>query len=421
MLVASRVVSATEASSLQAPLDEGSLVIEHPKVDFGSYPHEWCPAMLRAAAELTLDIARRAAASGYGLKDATPFNVLFEWNTPVFVDVASFEKRDPCDSRWLAYAQFQRTFVLPMAAHASTGVRLAEIFLANREGLDPERVYDMLGILARLRPRHLLPVTLPTWLGRRQRESGDAKLYAPRLESSGEKAQFILGMMFRQLERQLRAAAGREGSSAWSDYMTTSNYERGEFDRKERFVGTALEALRPGTVLDVGCNTGHFSAIAASRGSRVVAIDSDEASVARTFARAQSQSLTILPLVLDLARPTPALGWHNGEESSFLERATGFFDAVLMLAVVHHLAVTSRIPLPEVFRLAAMLTKDALIVEFVPFGDPQFQRLLRGRGHLHKDWSLGCFEASFSSWFDVVRSEDVTEGGRRLYLLRRRA
>jgi SAM-dependent methyltransferase len=214
--------------------------------------------------------------------------------------------------------------------------------------------------------------------------------------------------------------AVEERDSTWSEYMATHSYAPDELARKERFVKEALATAQPQTLLDIGCNTGHFSALAAAQGSRVVAIDSDEASVSRTFARARRDALRILPLLVDLARPTPALGWLNGEEASFLERARGFFDAVLMLAVIHHLAVTNRVPLAEVFRCVASLTKHVVVVEFVPFQDTQFQRLLRGRGHLFQDWNPRGFESSFAPWFEVVRSEDVTDSGRRLYLLRRR-
>jgi SAM-dependent methyltransferase len=377
--------------------------------------------MLRAAGELTLDIASRAVSHGFGLKDATPFNVLFDWQAPVFVDVASFEARDPLDSRWLAYAQFQRCFVLPLAAYRASGLRPAEVFLSNRDGLEPERVSEMLGPLARLRPRYLLPVTLPALLkGRVERTPTATALYSPKRESSQEKAQFVATTMFAQLRRQLRAMAVEERDSTWSEYMATHSYAPDELARKERFVKEALATAQPQTLLDIGCNTGHFSALAAAQGSRVVAIDSDEASVSRTFARARRDALRILPLLVDLARPTPALGWLNGEEASFLERARGFFDAVLMLAVIHHLAVTNRVPLAEVFRCVASLTKHVVVVEFVPFQDTQFQRLLRGRGHLFQDWNPRGFESSFAPWFEVVRSEDVTDSGRRLYLLRRR-
>ena len=113
---------------------------------------------------------------------------------------------------------------------------------------------------------------------------------------------------------------------------------------KERFVQAALEQVRPARVLDVGCNTGHFSALAARAGASVVALDGDAAVAGRVWRRAEAERLDILPLVVNLARPSPATGWRNAECPSFLARAEGHADLVLMLAVLHHLLVTERVP-----------------------------------------------------------------------------
>lgn len=39
---------------------------------FPSFPYEWTPDMLAAAARLTLDLAEGLLAEGIGLKDGTP-------------------------------------------------------------------------------------------------------------------------------------------------------------------------------------------------------------------------------------------------------------------------------------------------------------------------------------------------------------
>ena len=69
-----------------------------------------------------------------------------------------------------------------------------------------------------------------------------------------------------------------------------------------------MHLLRPGSVLDIGGNTGHYSRIAAGVGARVVAWDTDVASSDRSWKEARAAGLPILPLVADVARPTPAIG-----------------------------------------------------------------------------------------------------------------
>jgi hypothetical protein len=136
--------------------------------------------------------------------------------------------------------------------------------------------------------------------------------------------------------------------------------------------------------------------------------------------------LDVLPLVVDLTRPTPSMGWRNQECDSFLERVRavdgrGGFDMVMMLAVIHHMLVSERIPLPELLSLVAELTHDYALIEFVAPADPMFTRITRGREALHADLTTGAFEAAAARHFEVVRRQEIDGLQRCLYLLRRRA
>src|ERR1700727_1781961 len=71
--------------------DHEGLLLRHPRISFISYPSEWPAALWLAAAELTLNLCGELIAAGWVLKDATPFNVLFEGSKPVFVDILSIE------------------------------------------------------------------------------------------------------------------------------------------------------------------------------------------------------------------------------------------------------------------------------------------------------------------------------------------
>jgi SAM-dependent methyltransferase len=202
--------------------------------------------------------------------------------------------------------------------------------------------------------------------------------------------------------------------------MATHSYSEPAFAAKEQFVDVALREFKPGHVLDVGANTGHFSALAARTGAEVVALDLDPSCVGSIWLRARAEKLNILPLVVDLSRPSPALGWRNSECPSFLDRATGAFDGVLMLAVIHHMLVTERIPLEEILRLASELTTSLLVIEYVGPEDGMFRRLARGREGLHASLSEHVFEGACTKYFDIVRSLPVPGGRRRLYCLKRK-
>jgi SAM-dependent methyltransferase len=356
-----------------------------------------------------------------GLKDGTPYNVLFRGPEPVFIDVLSCERRDPGDPTWLAYAQFVRTFLLPLLVNRRFGIGLDQILTTRRDGLEPEEVYRWSGPLDRLRPAFLSMVTLPTWLGSRQ-SPDDQGIYRKKKLGNPEKARFILDSLLNGLRRKLKRLELRaRKSSTWTGYMDANhNYSADHFAAKQKFVSEALAEFSPRRVLDVGCNTGHFSAMAAKAGASVVALDSDPVVLGQVWRQARAEKWNVLPLAVNLTRPTPGTGWRNSECSSFLDRARGHFDAVLMLAVVHHMLVTERVPLADILQLGAELTKDLLIVEFIAPEDSMFQRLTRGREELHRDLSHQLFENLCRERFDIVRMQHLDSATRWLYLLRKR-
>ncbi len=402
------------------PNESGFSLCEHPRIWFASYAHEWPPEMLYAAGDLTLEICERILTAGFGMKDATPYNVLYRGPKPIFVDVLSFERRDPVDQRWLPYEQFLRSFVLPLLLARQIGSRLDDIFLSHADGLRPEDVYRSLSWSKRLRPPFLTSVSVPTWLTKRVNPD-DKNLYRSQAASSPDKAKFVLEMRFRSARKLLEHAKPRtDRDSVWSSYSNEMSYSSDEFDRKSELIRRWTSDHKPATVLDIGCNTGHFSEIAARSGSKVVAVDLDPVVVGRTWRRAVQRDLDILPLIVNLARPTPAIGWRNTEYSSFIERSTGVFETVMMLAVLHHLLVTERIPLEEILDLAAQLTTRYLVLEFVDKNDSMFQRLTRGREHLHSHFSQAFFETTCNRQFKILEKHPVKGDLRWLYLLQKK-
>jgi|SRR5579859_35822 len=400
----------------------GRLLVEHERIPFPSYPYEWPAEMLHAAGGLTLNLAQDLRREGLGLKDATPLNILFRGTEAVFIDLLSFERRDPHDPTWLPYAQFVRTFLLPLLGYKHFGLRLEQTMAARRDSIEPEEMYRYLGPVRKFLPPFLTLVSMPTWLGRRHGKD-DSRIYQKKLLADPVKAGFILDSLLYRLGRTLhRLAPPEDRHSAWSGYMNSgrNNYSREQFGAKEAFVSEALRELAPRSVLDVGCNTGHFSFMTARSGASVVAIDYDPVVVGHVWRQARSEHLDVLPLVVNLARPSPAVGWRNEECPSFLDRARGKFDAVFMLAVLHHMLVSERVPLANILELAAELTRDALIIEFVEPQDSMFRRLTRGRDELHKDLTASTFENACLQRFQILRSERIPGGARTLYLLRKK-
>ncbi len=412
-LVKSRYLDPEEAYSVLMTVHEDGgfhpeigTVIEHERLPFPSFPYEWPSEMLAAAASLTLEIGEALLDDGLGLKDATPYNVLFRGPQPVFVDILSAECREPDDPTWLPYAQFVRTFLLPLLVHRFCGVSPSLYLAGNRDGIEPEEVYRLLSFFGKLQPPALGLVTIPTWLARSQDGFG-AAIYEKRAAQSPSQARFILRSMFRTLRKSLKKTKAGEQNSAWSDYEESHSYSISSCEAKRRFIEEALEDFEVKSLLDAGCNTGWFSIAAAKKGIRVVAIDADSVVVGTLWKKAIQQGLDILPLVVNVARPSPATGWRNQECASFLDRSRNRFDAVLMLALIHHLMAAESIPLSEIFRLGWEITRTFLIVAYIDPADAMFRRIVRGRQVLFQSMARDVLEVGAKCFFDIVREHSL--------------
>ncbi|WP_158942033.1 bifunctional 2-polyprenyl-6-hydroxyphenol methylase/3-demethylubiquinol 3-O-methyltransferase UbiG [Granulicella sp. S190] len=403
------------ASEVVSPASGETLVLRHPRVSFQSYPWEWSPAMWLAAAELTLTLCSDLVEQGWQLKDATPLNVLFQGGRPVFVDVLSIERRDLHQPIWLAYGQFVRTFLLPMLAYSRLGWPL-QLSLTRRDGYEPEEIYPKLSWSSRVQQPALSSVTLPSLLSKRAK----TRSVTTRAIKDTDLAKHILLKTLKSLLSQMRKVTPAHSASTWSDYAeTATHYSDEDHTRKRKFVMETLGKARPSKVLDVGCNTGVYSNLAADAGAEVVSIDTDLQAVDRLSTNLKGKEKNILPLFVDLAYPSPATGWENRESASFLSRCASHFDMVMMLAVLHHLLLRNQIPMDRIAALCSGLTTRDLIVEWVPSTDPKFQELLRGREALYEHITEAAFREAFGAYFTI--SDELTlENGRTMFYLQKR-
>ncbi len=204
----------------------------------------------------------------------------------------------------------------------------------------------------------------------------------------------------------------------WVSYSSeASEYSAEAVESKIRFVADALDRIRPGSVWDLGANTGLYSREASSRGIPTVALDVDPGCVEVNYQRVkEGNEDRLLPLLSDLSNPSPGIGWANAERASLLER--GPADMALALALVHHLAIGSNLPLRDI---AAFLSKvcRSLVVEFVPKADPRVMQMLGSREDIFGDYTESTFRRAFEEFYAVVKTESVPYSARTLYLMTR--
>jgi hypothetical protein len=399
-----------------APLDDrfddrAHAVIRPEALDFISHPYEWTFGELRDAALLTLDAQLAALEDGMTLKDASAYNVQFRGVRPVLIDHLSFERAKP-DAPWVAYRQFCEHFLGPLALMAERDVRLGQVVRSLPDGVP-------LDLAARLLPpRTRLTIGLGSHIhlhARAQRthagdatQPGQARISAARLRTLVE-----------SLRSTVSGLRWRPEGTEWAHYADRAHpaYDDGAGAAKERAVGAMLREVGGRVCWDLGANIGRYSRIAADLGYRVLAFDIDPAAAERHYRLLVAAERTdTTPLIMDLADPSPSLGWAERERPGLLERANA--DVVLALALVHHLAIGRNVPLAMIVDLLARLA-PAAIVEWVPREDPMVRRLLASRVDIFDDYSETQFRAEVGARFTIEGRVPI-EGSRRvLYSLRR--
>jgi hypothetical protein len=300
--------------------------------------------------------------------------------------------------------------LLPLCAYVHLGWPLS-VTQQRRDGYLPADLAPFLPFIRRWRRPLRSLVALPLLLEK------DSRIRAHRPQVSEEVAAFALRRLLRLTRKLLRSLTPAARTSRWSRYTETAwHYESEDRTSKETFVRNSLDRIRPARILDVGANTGVYSRIAAENGASVVAWDTDVQATDLNWKAAHRAGLSILPLVADFARPTPAVGWQNRENASLLDRAKGQFECVLMLGILHHLLVADQIPLSAIIEQLWELTTRWAIVEWIPNDDSQFTELCRGRQELYSHLNEGCFVQTLSKRFEV-NSRDQLPNGRSLWLV----
>lgn len=382
-------------------------------VPYISYPSEWCFSQLRDAALLTIDIQQASLAHGLVLKDASAYNVQFIGRRPVFIDTLSFTRYED-GTPWVAYRQFCQHFLAPLAL-MTHDLRLRRLEGAYIDGVPLDLASALLPRRTWLRPGLLTHLHLHAQSQKRHQQDGrdGAAVRRPSVKRS------LLVAMMDGLRRTVEGCRMREAPTEWGDYYTDTNYSAEAMAAKERLVADLVDAVSPPgeMVHDLGANTGHFSRILAAAGRSVVAHDIDELAVERHYRYNAAHGVDhVLPLLLDLTNPTPASGWASVERASAVDRISG--RTVVALALIHHLAISNNVPLPQLAAFFGQVARS-LVIEFVPKEDSQVRRLLATRTDIFPDYTDVAFESAFSAVFRIERRETVAGASRILYAMRR--
>ena len=388
-------------------------VIQPEYIPFVSYPYEWSFGLLKEAALKTLSIQKRALKAGMTLKDASAYNMQFIRGRATLIDTLSFDIYNEGEP-WIAYRQFCQHFLAPLALMDYTDVRLNHLMRVYIDGIPLDLASRLLPFGSRLNFGLLSHIHLHARL-----QKGSANPSKQRKINSGKMTkQGMLGLI-ESLEATVKILKWNPTGTEWGNYYEITNYSDTAFQHKQKLVSDWISREEPKLVWDLGANDGTFSRLASDKEIPTISFDIDPAAVEQNYRKAkEKKEQNIVPLLLDLTNPSPSIGWHSRERDSLIKRAPA--DLVLALAVIHHLAISNNVPLPQIADFFADAGKW-IVIEFVPKSDSQVQKLLTSRKDIFTNYTRGLFEGAFAEKFIIHEKVAVEESERFLYLMEKKA
>ncbi len=384
-------------------------VLKPDLVPFISYPYEWSFSQLKDAALATLSIQKEALKHGMILKDASAYNIQFHQGRALLIDSLSLETYEDGEP-WQAYKQFCQHFLGPLALMSYGDVRHVRLSSLYIDGVPLDLVSKLLptktkfkyGLLTHL---HIHAATL------RRYSAANPQPKKVTRKISAQSLEWINESLINVVTKLQWHPQGTE----WAEYYSDLSYTDDSQEHKLALVERFLSECQPGTVWDLGANTGRFSRLASKQGIATYAFDIDPACVEKNYLESRKdKERHLTPLLMDLANPSSALGWANQERMSLLQR--GPVDMVLALALIHHLAISNNVPLTYLAEFFASLCRE-LVIEFVPKEDPMVQSLLASRKDIFDHYDLENFEAVFTKHFTIKEKVQISGSPRTLFLL----
>lgn len=370
-----------------------SLVLKHKRITYISYPHEWCAAMLQDAAIFHLTLSENLLKKDIYLKDAHPWNILFDRGHPVLIDFTSLvtssglfaeeylesneqfrETSSPTRlsglTREIFVRMYQPYFIHPLQAYAygkrdrvrqlieDTTLNAATSTITVRDCLPTRR-------LGRSTIKKIVRFVKARWNG--------SQVFS-RLQKTSE-----IGRFYADMQRYVQNLPVAIGESAYSAYYRQKGEDQtlaysDAWNAKQKSVHDALNSPDIRSVLDVACNTGWFAMMAEKLGKSVVAFDIDEGCIETLYSQVRQSRLNVLPLVMNFVHLTKdRYSIHDGNKVLINATQRLRSDSVIALGIIHHLVLGLGLSFDDVLDSLVPLSGKQLVIEFVDPTDAMIQ------------------------------------------------
>ncbi|MGB5632577.1 MAG: hypothetical protein WBM86_07355 [Waterburya sp.] len=416
-LVSQKLLIETELTPLK--VENYALVLKHRKIDFVSYPKEWCSEMLKDAALLHLDFCLELERYGLITGDANPLNILFDGCQPIFIDLGSIEQiGEHSHSLWSAYNQFCRCFINPLGLMTQGQGRIARWLIQDYEqGILPEDVTALtdkspLSLLQKngrnwLKStlQHRLPDVVLPWA--KQIRDRARPLFTSTNKSLSRRA------FFEQTRQEILnidcATLPTKSANSSIDQPTVflaNNSQQAKF----QLVASILSDLQPASVLEIGNSNsdGDYAQLAAQKANQVVFLTPEESKAEQLYLHGKQNQLPILPLLMNFMSPSSDLSnaWFAPAGDRLSCELTLALDLIDWLVFEQ----PQCFPFDRIVERIAVFSKRWLLTEFVTINPPHSEALSPDLKYIFSWYNLDNFIAALHREFHQVDTiERVSE------------
>lgn len=416
-LVASGLLLPVKKSTVQ--IEGHTLVLEQPVITPVTFPFEWASSMFKHAAMALLKLNIKLMEHGYCTQDGHLWNFLFEGAQPRFIDFSSIIKL-PANGNWPGDSEFEVTCLSTLRLMEKGYATEARALLREvRANPDPSLANAVLFNTKRYKN---MPKLSGDW-----RKLSDVAGYfggkfTNRLKNGGKKEFWRVNAEKLQAWLELVESINVQPThEIWSDYYAGAkgvveyNGTRASAESlrqatpKHTTVTTVLERTKPKTVLDIACNRGLYSQLAAFSGAKVVGVDNDEQALDSMFHDIAKEGTAVQPLYLNVLYPAEAVSFRDKPFPSVVTRISA--ECVFCLALTHHFVFNQpHLRFPQIAKLISDFSTRNLLVEFVPKEDRALSETLAKRSPEFRakfDWyTLENYEAAFAKHFRKIERFD---------------
>ncbi len=391
------------------------LVLEHETL-IEIQQHEWSFEMFKESALTVLKVNEICNNYGYELKDAHTFNVLFRGTTPVYADIGSITKKS--SKTWIAYKEFICVFYIPLQFWKQNELyivrKLVESNFYRMQTAPSQDILDsmIIGLINdnpikyHMKFRNMSLFTNARYSNLNSIISlfinkGLSYIFKRPISLINYSCQIIPKEI---VKKKIEKLSSNNKKSEWEGYHQSNYNLNGVYKPSPRFL-RILEILKKfeseiETIIDLAGNEGYFTKLLLERTEtpKIFLADYDSNAIDFAYKYFKSMNTNRVSVLLLNFIFTPEI-----ENTAVRFKS----DAVLALAVTHHLILTQKYSIDVIFERLKLFSKKYVFIEFMPLG---LWSSHTQTGEIPPDWyNIKWFKLKFEVHFDLIFNEILEE------------